>query len=85
VRFYQIWHEPNIAPHWGNQHIAPTEYAQLLIEASRAIRSVDDDAVIIAGALAPTTDRGHTAIDEVFFLQRMYAAGVKPHVDMIGD
>ncbi len=83
VRYYQIWDEPNIAPHWGNQHITPTEYAQLLIEASQAIRAVDEDAVIIAGALAPTRDRGHTAIDEVFFLQRMYAAGVKPHVDMI--
>ncbi len=83
VRFYQIWDEPNIAPHWGNQHIEPTEYAHLLIQAAQTIRAGDDDAVIIAGALAPTADRGHTAVDEVYFLQRMYATGVQPHVDMM--
>ena len=83
VRFYQIWDEPNIAPHWGSQHVEPTAYAHLLIQAAQAIRAVDDDAVIIAGALAPTADRGHTAVDEVYFLQRMYAAGVQPHVDMM--
>ena len=83
VRFYQIWDEPNIAPHWGNQHIEPTAYAHLLIQAAQTIRAGDDDAVIIAGALAPTADRGHTAVDEVYFLQRMYATGVQPHVDMM--
>lgn len=74
VRYYQIWHEPNIAPHWGDRHIEPIEYARLLSAAGRAIRAADADAQIITAALAPTADRGHTAMDEAYFLQRLYAA-----------
>ncbi len=83
VRFYQIWDEPNLAPHWGNRHIDPVSYAQLLKMTASAIRRVDPDAVIITAALAPTADRGHTAIDEVYFLQRLYAAGAAPYFDAV--
>jgi len=83
VRFYQIWDEPNVAPHWGNHHIEPINYAWLLKTAATAIRNVDGDAVILTAALAPTADRGHTAIDEVYFLQRLYAAGAAPYFDAV--
>ena len=83
VRFYQIWDEPNIAPHWGNRLIDPVAYARLLREAAIAVRTADMDAVILAAALAPTQDRGHTAIDEGFFLQRLYAAGAAPFFDAV--
>lgn len=83
VRFYQIWDEPNIAPHWGNRLIEPVAYARLLAEAAPAIRSADADAVILLAALAPTADRGHTAIDEVWYLRRLYAAGATPHFDAV--
>ena len=83
VRFYQIWDEPNIAPHWGNRLIDPVGYARLLREAAIAVRTADPDAVILAAALAPTQDRGHTAIDEGFFLQRLYAAGAAPFFDAV--
>ena len=83
VRFYQIWDEPNIAPHWGNQLIDPVGYARLLRAAAIAVRAADPDAVILAAALAPTQDRGHTAIDEGFFLQRLYAAGAAPYFDAV--
>ncbi len=83
VRFYQVWDEPNIAPHWGNRLIDPVGYARLLREAAIAVRTADPDAVILAAALAPTQDRGHTAIDEGFFLQRLYAAGAAPYFDAV--
>ena len=83
VRFYQIWDEPNIAPHWGNRLIDPVGYARLLRAAAVAVRGADPDAVILAAALAPTRDRGHTAIDEGFFLQRLYAAGAAPYFDAV--
>ncbi len=83
VRFYQIWDEPNIAPHWGNRLIDPVGYARLLRAAALAVRDADPDAVILAAALAPTQDRGHTAIDEGFFLQRLYAAGAAPYFDVV--
>ncbi|MEZ4635930.1 MAG: hypothetical protein R2856_13370 [Caldilineaceae bacterium] len=83
VRFYQIWDEPNIAPHWGNRLIEPVHYARLLKDAAAAIRAADADAVIVTAALAPTRDRGHTAVDEVTFLQRLYAAGGAADFDAV--
>jgi hypothetical protein len=83
VYYYQLWDEPNIAPHWGERHIEPVAYAHLLIAAASAIRQADGDAAILAAALAPTLDRGHTAIDEVYFVQRMLAAGVAPFLDAV--
>jgi O-antigen ligase len=83
VRFYQLWDEPNIAPHWGNRHIEPVGYAHLLKAAAPAIRAADPDAVLVLAALAPTADRGHLAVDEVYFLQRLYAAGAAPFFDVV--
>ncbi len=87
INHYQIWDEPNIAPHWGNRLIEPVGYAQLLHVAADAIRTNDPDgangAVIISAALAPTADRGHTAIDEIYYLQRLYAAGAAANFDRL--
>jgi len=83
VRFYQIWDEPNIAPHWGNRLIEPVAYGRLLAQVAPAVRAADADAVILLAALAPTADRGHTAIDEAYYLQRLYAAGAAPYFDAV--
>ena len=83
IRYYQIWDEPNISPHWGARHIEPVDYAQLLKATAGEIRANDPDAVIVAAALAPTRDRGHTALDEGYFLQRLYAAGAQPFMDVV--
>ncbi len=83
VRIYQLWDEPNVAPHWGNRWIDPVGYAQLLKAAAIAVRQADPDAVILLAALAPTADRGHLAQDEVYFLQRLYAAGAQPYFDAV--
>ncbi|MFN8441780.1 MAG: O-antigen ligase family protein [Caldilineaceae bacterium] len=83
LRYYQLWDEPNIAPHWGNRWIDPVEYSQLLSAASRAIRQTDPDAVILTAALAPTADRGQLANDEIYFLQRMIASGAAPWFDVV--
>ncbi len=83
VHYYQIWDEPNIAPHWGSGWIQPVEYAQMLRLASESIRAADSNAVIVLGALAPTWDRGHQAIDEAYFLQRLLAAGAADDFDLV--
>jgi hypothetical protein len=81
VQTYQIWDEPNIAPHWGESHIEPVHYVRLLKAAALAIRAADADAQILLAALAPTADRGHLAQDELYFLNRLYAAGAAPYFD----
>lgn len=83
VRYYQIWDEPNIAPHWGARHIEAVNYGRMLKAASTAIREEDADAYILTAALAPTGDRGHLAQDEVYFLNRLYATGAAPYFDAV--
>lgn len=83
MRVYQVWDEPNISPHWGTRHVEPVAYARLLKAAANALRAADPDAYILLAALAPTADRGHTAQDEVYFLQRLYAAGAAPYFDAV--
>jgi O-antigen ligase len=83
VSHYQIWDEPNVAPHWGAQLIEPVAYAQLLAQSVPGLRQADPQAVVILAALAPTQDRGHTGVDEVHFLRRLLAAGAAAHFDVV--
>ncbi|MCB0202286.1 MAG: beta-galactosidase, partial [Anaerolineae bacterium] len=34
LRFYQVWDEPNIAPHWGSRPVDAADYTGLLREAA---------------------------------------------------
>lgn len=83
VRYYQVWDEANIAPHWGARRIEAVNYARMLKAASTAIRDADPGAYILLGALAPTVDRGHLAQDEIYFLNRLYSAGAAPYFDAV--
>lgn len=53
VKHWEIWNEPNHGVFWyGHAHGAPKEYARLVITASKVIRDVDPEAVILAGSTA---------------------------------
>ncbi len=83
VAAYQVWDEPNIAPHWGNQFVDPVAYAFLLRTAAREIRAADSQAVIVAAALAPTTEPGGLNMNEVLFLRGMYGVGAARDFDVL--
>ncbi|MCX7668768.1 MAG: hypothetical protein N2439_01680, partial [Anaerolineae bacterium] len=80
---YQIWHEPNIAPHWGQGPIAPEDYLGLLREAALQIRAADPGAQIILAALAPNTEAGGANMSDVAFLDALYRAGGRPWFDAV--
>jgi len=80
---YQIWNEPNIAPHWGHRYVDPVAYTFLLRTAARAIRAVNPQSVIVMAALAPTTEPGGTNMNEVLYLRGMYGAGAAPFFDVL--
>ncbi len=81
LRFYQIWDEPNIAPHWGHRYVDAADYAGLLREGAVQVRSVDPDALIMLAALAPTTEPGGLNQSDLIFLDALYAAGAAPWFD----
>ncbi len=83
VAAYQIWDEPNIAPHWGHRYVDPVAYSFLLRTATREIRAVDPKAVIVTAALAPTTEPGGLNMNEVLFLRGMYGIGAAGDFDVL--
>jgi len=83
VAAYQIWDEPNIAPHWGNRFVDPVAYAFLLRTAAREIRAVDPQAVIVTAALAPNAEPGGLNMNEVLFLRGMYGVGAARDFDVL--
>ena len=82
VRHYQIWNEPNLAHEWGGAPPEPAAYARLLREAALAIKSVDDENVVIAAPMAATLENSPRAMDEVRYLRRLYEAGAGDDLDV---
>jgi len=83
IDHYQIWDEPNIAPHWGARPVDPVGYARLLREAAVQIRTADPGAVILSAALAPTTEAGPINLSDIEYLRQLYAAGAAESFDIL--
>ncbi len=84
IHTFQIWHEPNLSAHWGEQNIDPAAYTLLLKNAAIPIRAVQPQAKIITAGLAPTLERNNLNLAEPDFLQKMYDAGAAPYFDILG-
>ncbi len=83
LEFYIIWDEPNLSSHWGNQPVNANEYAALLSATAAAIRAADNDALIVAAPLAPTTETGPENLADHLYLQQLYEAGAAAVFDIV--
>jgi len=88
VQAYEIWNEQNLAREWGGPgRQSAAQYVGLLRAANAAIKASDPNTTVLVGALTPagTVDLGGgaLAIDDIDFLQQMYAAGMRGHFDAI--
>jgi len=83
LRVYQIWDEPNIAPHWGDRYVDATGYAGLLREGAVQLRSADPDALVMLAALAPTVEPGGLNQSDLAYLDALYEAGAAPWFDAV--
>lgn len=85
VKAIEVWNEQNLWYEWGREPLDPGRYVTLLCRAYQAIKAADPGMVVVAGALTPTgVNDGSTAIDDVVYLQRMYAAGARNCFDAVG-
>jgi hypothetical protein len=86
IKAIEVWNEQNLWYEWGREPLDPNRYVDLLCRAYRAIKAADPNIVVVAGAPTPTgVNDGSTAIDDVVYLQRMYAAGAKNCFDAVGS
>jgi hypothetical protein len=85
VKAIEVWNEQNLWYEWGKEPLDPGRYVDMLCRAYRAIKAADPGMVVVAGALTPTgVNDGAIAIDDVVYLNRMYAAGAKNCLDALG-
>jgi polysaccharide biosynthesis protein PslG len=83
IDYYQVWNEPNGNDEWGFQDVDPEAYTRLLCLAYERIHAADPDAVVLAGALTPTVALEGRNLNDLIFLERMYAAGAGDCFDVM--
>jgi O-antigen ligase len=75
IDYYQVWDEPNLSEHWGGTYVDPTAYVRLLREGYIQIRHADPSSRVVLAGLAPAVESGPLNLNEVAFLEGVYAAG----------
>ena len=85
VQAIEVWNEQNL---WyeagGAGRINAAAYVDLLQRSFRAIKAINPDMIVVSGAMTPAGNVGALAVDDVEYLQQMYAAGVKGYFDALG-
>ena len=86
VQAIEVWNEQNL---WyeagGRGRINAANYVQLLQMAYTGIKSVNQDMIVVSGALTPAGNVGDLAVDDIDYLNQMYAHGVKGYFDALGS
>lgn len=83
ITYFQLWNEPNGNDEWGLGNVDPEAYTELLCVGYHAIKEVNPEAVVLAGALTPTIAMNGRNMNDLIFLQRMYNAGAADCFDVM--
>lgn len=80
-----IWNEPNLSFEWGYRPVDPAAYVRLLAVTYPGIKGANPNALVLAGALAPTNEaRGSPAgLNEMDYLRDMYENGAAGYFDAL--
>jgi hypothetical protein len=78
-----LWNEPNLSFEWGYRPVDPAAYSELLRTVYPMAKAANPELVILAGALAPTLEPAGSpvALNDLRYLEGMYAAGAAPFFD----
>ena len=86
INAIEVWNEQNLWYEWGGKgKMNAADYIALLKAAYTSIKAADPEVTVVSGGLTPTgVDDGVIAIDDVRYLEMMYAAGLKDYCDVVG-
>jgi spore germination protein YaaH len=85
VQAIEIWNEQNLWYEAGGMgRINAANYVQLLQMSYQTIKSVNPEMIVVSGALTPAGNVGGAAVDDIDYLNQMYANGVKGFFDALG-
>ena len=85
IDHYIIWNEPNLAFEWGFAEYDPWRYTRLLQAVYEPIHAANPNAVVLAGALAPTLEPelSPNGTDDLIYLRGMYEYGAADYFDAL--
>jgi len=85
VRYVIVWNEPNLAQEWGFRPPSPSEYSEMLRLCYPALKAEDTSLKVLAGALAPMPSplSDPLAMDDLAYLEGMYAGGASAYFDAL--
>jgi hypothetical protein len=84
VQAIEVWNEQNLWYEGGGTPMPPDRYVAMLGAAYQAIKAADPGMIVVSGAPTPAGDVAGAAIDDINYLNGMYAAGLKNVSDAIG-
>lgn len=90
INHIQVWNEPNLAREWNDAPIDPAGYTRLLKIAYERTKAIDPNIQILSAPLAITLGETFTPgstqyrnMNDLQFLEEMYAAGAKDYFDIL--
>ncbi len=76
-----IWNEPNLYIEWGERPPDPEAFVALMKAVYPAAKRAAPDLPVLAGGPAPTLEDSPHAMNDLRFLQAVYAHGIAPYLD----
>lgn len=85
IHHFIVWNEPNLSFEWGFRPVDPAAYVRLLQATYPRIKAANPEAIVLAGALAPTNEiRGsHAGLNDLEFFSDMYEFGAAEYFDAL--
>lgn len=90
INYLQIWNEPNLGREWNDAPVDPAAYTRLLKIAYENAKAVDPNVYILSAPLAITLGESispnstqYRNMNDLQFLEEMYAAGAKDYFDIM--
>ena len=80
----EVWNEHNLLTEWHGKPISAAMYMDMLKRTYTAVKKSCPRIVVVSGAPTPTGVTNETAMDDVAFLQQLYANGLKNYSDAVG-
>jgi hypothetical protein len=84
VQAIEVWNEQNLWYEGGGSPMPPDQYVAMLSAAYQSIKAANPEMIVVSGAMTPAGSVAGAAIDDIDYLNGMYAAGVKNVSDAIG-
>ena len=84
IDYLVVWNEPNTSFEWGYRPPDPAGYAEMLRTVYPAIKAADPGMQVVSAGLAANLATGGIALNDLTYLDDLYAAGAAPYFDVLG-